>query len=162
MKKTIVLAFVLAAISGLLVAGVAFAQDENPPFGDRGPRDGTGLLHEYMSEAMAKALGLTAGELETRHAAGETFYDIATEKYLTADEIRTLMQDARTSALEAAVADGVLTQEQVDQMQARGGSRGGKNGGPGMGVCDGSGQFEGSGSRGGGRGQGRNLTTTTP
>jgi len=159
MKKTIVLAFVLAATLGLLVAGVAFAQDENPPFGDRGPKDGTGLLHDYMSEAMAQALGLTADELEAAHDAGKTFYDIAIENGIE-EELRTLMQDARTSALEAAVSDGAITQEEVDQMKTRGGGRGGKRGGPGKGACDGSGQFEGSGFRGGGRGQGGNLPTT--
>ena len=37
MKKTFVIAFVLAAMVGLLAAGVAFAQDDTPPFGDLAP-----------------------------------------------------------------------------------------------------------------------------
>lgn len=151
MKKTIILAFVLAATLGLLVAGVAFAQDENPPFGDRGPRDGTGLLHDYMSEAMAEALGISVDDLAASHDAGETFYDLAIAKGYSVEEIYTLMQDARVSALNDAAKDGIITQEQADWMNSRGKRHGGM-GGFGNGTCDGSGQFGGQGMHGGGYG----------
>ena len=151
MKKTLLVAFVLAATIGLLVAGVAFAQDENPPFGDRGPKDGTGLLHDYMSEAMAKALGVSVDDLAASHDAGETFYDLAIAKGYAGEEIYTLMQDARISALNDAAKDGVITQEQAEWMNSRGGHRGGM-GGFGNGTCDGSGQFGGQGMRGSGNG----------
>ena len=157
MKKTFVIAFVLAAMVGLLAAGVAFAQDENPPFGGRAPKDGSGLLHDYMSEAMADALGMTAEELQASHDAGEYFYDLALAQDFTEDEISTLMQDARATALDAAAADGVITQEQADAMKERGTGRGSR----GSGICDGSGTFDRSGARGGrqgGRGAGVGAT----
>jgi hypothetical protein len=153
MKKTFVIAFVLAAMVGLLAAGVAFAQDDNPPFGDRGPKDGSGLLHDYMSEAMADALGMTVEELQASHDAGGNFSDLALAQDLTEEELSALMQDARTTALDAAAKDGVITQEQADLMKERGAGRGGS----GNGVCDGSGAFDRSGARGGrqgGRGTG--------
>ena len=126
MKKTFMLAFVLAAVTGLIFAGSAFAQGNTPPtFGNRGPADGTGLLHDYMSNAMAEVLGVSVEELQASHDAGETFYDFALASGYTADEITLLMQDARTSALNAALADGVITQEQFDFMQSRGAGRGG-------------------------------------
>jgi len=163
MKKTFMIAFVLAAVAGLIVAGSAFAQGDTPPtFGDRGPADGTGLLHDYMSNAMAQALGLSVEEFEARHDAGETFFDIAFAEGFTAEETPTLMQNARTSALDVAGKDGVITQEQVEWMQSRGFGRGGnmgENGDFGSGVCDGSGQFEGSSMRGSGHG-GRWQSTT--
>ncbi len=152
MKKTFVIAFVLAAMVGLLAAGVAFAQDDNPPFGDRGPKDGSGLLHDYMSEAMADALGITVEELQASHDAGEKFSDLALAQGLTVEELSTLMQDARATALDAAVQDGVIAQEEADFMKERGAGRGGR-GGSGKGVCDGSGQFDRSGARGGRQGQ---------
>ena len=150
MKKTLVMAFVLAAVAGLLVASSAFAQSDNPPFaGDRGPKDGSGLLHDYMSAAKADALGISVEKLQASHDAGESFYDLAAASGLGEDEIRTLVQNARTSALEAAVADGVITQEQVDEMQSRGGKRGGR------GACDESRSEtrQGSGQNQGGRWQ---------
>lgn len=160
MKKLIVIAFVLAAAFGLLVAGVAFAQGENPPFGGRGPGDGSGLLHEYMQKAMADAVGLSVEEFESRHDAGETFYQIALSKGYAVEEIPALMQDARNAALDAAAKDGVITQAQADWMKSRGFGRGGMMGGfGGNGTCpmyDGDeapygGQF-GPGMMGGGRG----------
>ncbi|MBT4419343.1 MAG: hypothetical protein HOC81_03940 [Candidatus Marinimicrobia bacterium] len=156
MKKTFVMAFMLAAVAGLVFAGAAFAQDDNPPFvGDRGPRDESGLLHDYMSVAMADALGMTVEELEASHDAGEYFYDLALASDLSEEEISALMLDARTSALDAAAKDGVITQEQADWMKDRGAGRGGMRGG--SGVCDGSGLEDGAAggmSRGGGQGQG--------
>ena len=44
-------------------------------------------------------------------------------------EMQTMMQDARTAALGAALAEGAITQEQFENMQARGGRRGGHGGG---------------------------------
>jgi hypothetical protein len=166
MKKTIlIVALTLLALAALSV-GVAFAQDENPPFGGRGPADGSGAIHDYMGQAMADALGLSVSEFETRHDAGETFYDIASAQGFTTEEIPALMQDARTAALDAAAKDGVITQEQADWMQSRGSGRGnmmGGRGGYGDGECpmyDGDevpsgGQF-GPGMTGGGRWQQNN------
>lgn len=152
MKKNILIAFVVAALAGLLVAGVAFAQDDNPPvmpFGDRGPRDGSGTLHNYMSEAMADALGMTVEELEASHEAGEYMYDIAEAQGLSVDDLFALMQDARTAALAAALEDGVMTQDQFEFMQSRGGMGHGGYGG-GRGACDGTGvrPFDGTGFQG--------------
>ena len=155
MKKTIVIAFVLAAALGLLVAGVAFAQDEIPPFGGRGPGDGSGQLHDYMEKALADAVGLSVSEFETRQDAGETFYQIAISEGYTAEEIPALMQGAHTAALDAAAKDGVLTQEQADWMKSRGFGRGGMMGGYGgygNGACPMN--EDGTGFQGFGPGQG--------
>ena len=160
MKKTILIAFVIAAAVGLTVASVALAQNETPPFGGRSPGDGSGLIHEYMEKAMAEAVDLSLSEFDARHAAGETFYQIALSEGYAAEEIHTLMQDARTAALDAAAKDGIITQEQADWMKSRGFGHGGMIGGYGKGVCpmyeDGAGfQGFGPGQRmmfGGGRG----------
>ena len=159
MKKTFVIAFVLAAMVGLLAAGVAFAQDDTPPFGDLAPRDGTGLLHDYMSAAIADSLGMTVEELLASHDDGKYFYDLALEQGFTVAEFSTLMQNVRITALDAAAKDGVITQGQADLMKERGAGRGGR-GGSGNGVCDGSGAFDRSGTRGGrqgGRGAGAGV-----
>jgi len=134
MKKTIiVVALVGVVVLALGAAGFAYAQDDDPvtPFGrggwaGHGPGmmawtgDGeSGPMHETMQTAIAGAFGLTAEELEAAHDAGKTAWDFAQEQGLTEEEFSTLMFDARNAAFKQAVADGTITQEQVDWMQSR-------------------------------------------
>ncbi len=166
MKKSILIGLTIAAVAGLLVVGAVFAQGDNPPFG-RGMGDGAGTLHEYMEKAMADAVGLSVEDFEARHDAGETFYDIAISKGFAAEEIPALMQSARDAALDAAAADGVISQEQATWMKSRGFGHGGMGYGSGtyQEDCpmygDGS-YFQGhgpgmmNGTRGGGRWQSQN------
>jgi hypothetical protein len=94
---------------------------------------GEGLLHDYMVETFADQLGVSVDEINERLASGERVVDIALEKGLTVEEFRALMVDARAQALDQALADGVITQEQADWMKTRGagmsGARGGMRGG---------------------------------
>jgi len=129
MKKMILVLTLALLAAGAFGVGAAFAQDEQPPL----PAGGSGYLHPYMTQAMADSLGLTVDEFDARRATGETVYSIALAQGLPADEIPALMQEARASALDAAVADGLLTQEQADWMKTRGSGRGGMMGGYGPG-----------------------------
>jgi hypothetical protein len=168
MKKTLFIALVLAAVAGLAVAGVAYAQGSQPtgglsaPGAEYGPmisQDQEGPLHEYMLAAMAEALGIPATDLETRLANGETFYQIALAEGIAADDIPALMQTARSQALAAALADGTITQEQANWMQAHAfghggygqGMRLGQGLGAGQGACGGTGVPVGTGMQRGRR-----------
>jgi hypothetical protein len=162
MKKTLLIVTLLVIALGALGVGTVAAQEGQPPYGQkRGVADSTGLLHDYVEEAMAETVGLTVSAFEARHDAGETFYQIALAEGFTADEIPALMQEARSNALDTAVKDGVISQEQADWMGSRGFGRGGMNGFGGYGngtcpMCDGDavpngGQF-GPDAMGGGRG----------
>jgi len=156
MEKTLLIALVLAAVAGLAVADVAYAQVPQPTGGPSAPGAGygpmmsqgqEGPLHEYMLSAMAEALGIPAADLETRLANGETFYQIALAQGIAADEIPALMQTARSQALAAALADGIITQKQADWMQAHAFGRGGygQGMGPGQGLGAGQGACGGTG-----------------
>jgi len=82
-----------------------------------GMMNGTyGPMHEYMVNTLAEALGLTPEELQSRIDAGETMWDVALAQGLSEEEISILMQSAHNLAIEKAVADGVITQEQADWM----------------------------------------------
>jgi hypothetical protein len=152
MKKLLIVgAVVLVTLVALGVAGLAYAQSQNPPTpapegntqytpgmmggwrGMMGWRQGYrqgmmngyrrgfaqgayGPMHDYMIAALAGKLGLTVDELNAKIANGERPYDIALSKGLTEDQVRELMEQAHDEALQAAVAAGVLTQEQVDRM----------------------------------------------
>ncbi len=105
-----------------------------------------GPLHDYMVNAMASALGISAADFEARRDAGATAYQIALNSGISADKIPALLADARLKALDAAVADKVISQAQADWMGSRGA-------GMGSGNCNGTGQPVGSGMRAGGRWQ---------
>ena len=77
-----------------------------------------GPMHESMITAFAEALDLTPEELETRHDAGETLWEIAEAEGMSAEEIQELMFSAHDTALEDAVANGAMTAEQAEWMDA--------------------------------------------
>jgi len=87
-----------------------------PMMGMRGDEE-FGPMHEEMIAALAEKLGLTEAELTERLEAGDTPLQIAEEKGYSQDEFFTLMQEARDLALDKAVANGDLTQEQADLMK---------------------------------------------
>jgi hypothetical protein len=115
-------------------------------------QQGSGLLHDYMLAGFAAVFDMDVTELEARHDAGETMYDIATSLGYTQEQFTELMVTVRTDAINQALADGVLTQEQADWMLSRLTQR--AQGGFGDGTCTGSCQMGGRGGRGGGFGGG--------
>ena len=138
-KLTLALVIVATLVAALLTTGQAFAQGTTPPnpqapgtgygngggpMGGRGMRGGgmvgNGILHDAMIAVYAQELGISVDDLNTRMTNGETMAQIATEKGLTVEEFRTLMVDARSQAIDQAVKDGTLTQEQADWMKQRG------------------------------------------
>ena len=140
----IVVVAVLAVSLG--IAGFAYAQTPTPAtpvpgtgygsgmMGGRGPRGGmmganaagtqTGFLHDDMVAAFAEKLGLSVDELNTRLANGETMAQIAASEGQTADQFRTLMSEVRSQAIDQAVKDGELTQQQAEWMKQRGSGHG--------------------------------------
>ena len=144
MNKKMVFGMVLV-VAALAVSsvGVAFAQGPQAgvPAG-RGPLGQGGVegpLHDYMINAMADALGIAPSDFEARHDAGQTAYQIALDLGISADKIPALLSGARAAALDKAVADGVITQQQADWMKSRGA-------GMGTGNCTGNGQGMGPGA----------------
>lgn len=156
MKKTsILVALAVLLIGGFALLAVpqpAYAQTEPPADptvqapGPRGPRGG-GYLQEYMQAAIAEKLGLTVEELEAKKAEGVTVLQLMQEKNLSVEEFQTLMFEARTQAIDDALAAGAITQEQADWMKTN------------------SPMFNGTGSRGAGprmgRGRGAGMGTGT-
>jgi hypothetical protein len=97
-----------------------------------------GLLHDEMIAVFAEELGISADDLNARLAAGETMVQIAASTGLTAEQFSALMIDVRGQAIDQAVKNGTLTQEQADWMkqrgagQAMGGGRGMRGTGQGL------------------------------
>lgn len=140
MKKILIGVAVLGiAILTFSAVGYVFAQTQTPPepqypygpgmmggyghgmmgrgSGWMGNVDREGPMHEAMVAALADALGLSPEEIEARHDAGETMWEIAAAEGLSSDEIRQVMDSAHDAALEDAVTNGWLSPEQAEWME---------------------------------------------
>ena len=94
-------------------------------------------LKDYIDREaiMAEALGMSAEELEAALADGTRMRDLLDELGLDSATVREAMQEAHAAAIQQAVEDNVITQEQADQLQdgpGKGGF-GGRRGGRGFG-----------------------------
>jgi hypothetical protein len=138
--------FVVVLIGALLGGAAVFAQDEAPAqpatgngtFGRGAGRgaSGAGLLaaDEVVHQAMADALGISVETLDAEMAAGKSLVVIAAEQGVDIGVVRDAMEAARAGALEQAVAEGLITQEQANWMQNQGNrGRAGAAGGPHLG-----------------------------
>jgi hypothetical protein len=150
--KKIILTMVLVAVVAVTLASVGMANAQGPAqtsgtgtglTGGRGSRGGSSggnamvdesILHDYLIAAYAQKLNIPAADLETRLNNGETMAQIAVAQGFTIEQTRTLMVEARTQAIDQALKDGKLTQEQADWMkqistrQMAGGQTGGGRG----------------------------------
>jgi hypothetical protein len=174
MKKGLIIGgVVFAVLIALGIVGYGYAQAQSIPdtFNGYGQGYGRGMmggyagrggmmggwgdgeygpLHTYMIEAIASEFGLTPTAVEDLHDQGKTLWEYAQEQGLTQEQFRDKMVAARTSALDKAVAAGVITQAQADWMVERMGQM--WEYGAGSGPCHGGGRF-------GGRGPGWNSNT---
>ena len=133
MKKWIIAGSLVVALAVVAVfgwVGVAYAQSQQPPTPGQGygyggmmgggygmmGNGGYGPMHQYMVDALATALNLTPEQLQTRIDNGDTPYQIAQSQGLSQEQIQQVIEDAHDQALDQAVKDGALTQEQADWM----------------------------------------------
>ena len=123
---------------------------------------------EDAQAVIAEALGLTVEELAAAHEDGTRLPELADEQGVDMETVMTAVSDARTAAFEQAVADGLLTQEQADQLLSQRGPRFGGHGGHGgpRGGGPRGGGFQGGGPQGGqgqgGSGNGNFTPNTAP
>jgi len=134
-KETYMSGFFKVGVVGLLVVGAlavvlvgsALAQEPTPPdpldkqFGDWG-RGGLGPFggdRWMMFDTTAEVLGLTPEELFAELHAGKTLAEVAEAQGVELEAVQDALQAARVEAIEKAVEDGTLTQEQADRMLNR-------------------------------------------
>lgn len=109
-------------------------------------------LQSYLDRdaIMAEALGISVADLEQARADGKPMAVVIYELGLDRATVRTNMQAAHEAAIQRAVTDGVITQEQADEiLNGRGGGFGGPGGFGQFGGGRGFGRQGGSGGRGG-------------
>lgn len=101
---------------GGMMGGYGYGYGYGGMMGGSGLGRGAGIMHDYMISAFAKAIGLTVEEVDTRLAKGETFKEIAIAQGTAEADLPALANQVRKAALDQAVADGIITQAQADQM----------------------------------------------
>jgi hypothetical protein len=101
---------------------------------------------EAQRAALAEALGITLEELEAANEDGLHIWDLVEERELDVATVQQAVEAARAAAIEAAVDQGLITQEQADEWGTRPGGPGfggpghhGRGGGPGCGFGPGPG-----------------------
>ncbi|MGC9348424.1 MAG: hypothetical protein ACP5JG_09830 [Anaerolineae bacterium] len=79
-------------------------------------------LMDYLNRdsLLAAALGMTVEELQAAYEEGKTLSTLLEDRGLDAVTVRDRLMTAYEEALAQAVADGVITQEQADEMASRG------------------------------------------
>jgi hypothetical protein len=80
------------------------------PFGGRE----AGIFQKYMEPALAEALGVSVEELQSMKKEGLNLKDYADEQGMTDEELNEMMVEVYTNAINAALKDGAITQEQAD------------------------------------------------
>ena len=143
MKKIFVAVLIVMLALGVF-ASVANAQTI---------QQNTGLLHDYMEKALAEKLGVPLATVEAKFDAGKTLYQIALDNGIAQADLPAFMLEVRTTAIKAALADGVITQTQADRSLQSGGhgmGQGMMRGGTGAGPCGGTGIPVGTGMQRGG------------
>ena len=154
MKKILTPILLLVVVTlALSTTSVAYAQEGQPTGSSRGlaMMNGDGPLHDYMIQAYADTLGLSFDQIKARLESGETVFQIALSLGFPAEQIPTLLRNARAEALQAAIADGVIVQAQADRMMQRGNDRGVNSSAYGQGPCGGTSQPIGQGMKRGRR-----------
>lgn len=138
MKRLLIVAVLAVAISALLVGAAFAAGPVNPtaqgygpgagvaatgvcPMGNtpgtmRGGMMGRGAAWAGQPDAVAELLGLTAEEIQAERQAGKSLVEIAASKGVSEDTLVDTILSAKKEILAGLVADGKLTQEQMDLM----------------------------------------------
>ena len=124
------------------------------PFNGEGP--GRNLVDaNVMHAAIAEALGISVEELEAARAEGTSLVELAAELGVDVETVRAAMEAVRIDAINQALADGVISEEQAEWLLSRpvfglgNGSFGGPGAGNGEGPMGGRGPCNGDGPRGG-------------
>jgi hypothetical protein len=129
--------------------------------GRGGNANGNNVVHTYLEEAFAKALGMTIADFDTQEAAGNSWLQIATAQGKTETEAQALLETAYSNAIAQALTDGKITQATADTLKAAAAPTIANVGVPGHGQPGGAGTGQLGGHGGYGHGKNNDSTSAT-
>jgi hypothetical protein len=91
---------------------------QEPPEWRDGPVMDREALHDWMQAAIAEALGMTVDELEAQMDIEGGPIGVALAQGLSLDEAQTLLEEAHRSAIQEAVAQGLIDEDQAESLLA--------------------------------------------
>jgi len=126
LSKVVAVLGVLAVMGlvSLYTVGTVYAQDPTPPPSAPQGRWGAAwgrICHGagVVSEAVTKLLGMTPDQIYAERSAGKTLADIAEDQGVSEQQMIDAIVAAQKEAIDQAVKDGRMTQDQADWMMAR-------------------------------------------
>ena len=73
--------------------------------------------YDYVESVLKNNLGMTDEEITAGLNSGKTMYDLAEEKGMTEDQFKAALLEERNKAVDKAVADGTITNEEGDSLK---------------------------------------------
>ncbi|HEY5525288.1 MAG TPA: hypothetical protein VIK26_08140 [Clostridium sp.] len=115
--KKLILALAMTVVLGLGVTAYASTESTNATHQRSGARAGLGMVtggkgYDYVESVLKDNLGMTDEEITAGINSGKTMYALAEEKGMTVDQFKAALLEERNKAVDKAVADGTITNEE--------------------------------------------------
>jgi ribosomal protein S20 len=122
-KRNIISALALTMTIGIGATAYAASISDNTNITSPNQRLGLGRItsmrgYDYTSTILKDKLGLTDEEITTARNSGKTIYDLALEKGISQEEIKSALLEEKAKAIDAAVTKGTITKEEGDALKA--------------------------------------------
>jgi len=115
-------AIIAVGVLALFTVGSVYAQGPNPPLPEAPLGNAWGRVCNgagVVSEAIASLLGMTPEEIYAERSNGKTLSDLAAANGITDQQLIDAIVEGRSEAINQALTDGQITQEQADWMLER-------------------------------------------
>lgn len=122
-KRSIISALALTMTIGIGATAYAASTSDSTNITTSNQRLGLGRItsmrgYDYTSTILKDKLGLTDEEISTARNSGKTIYDLALEKGVSQEEIKSALLEEKAKAIDAAVTKGTITKEEGDALKA--------------------------------------------
>ncbi len=133
MKKNMLFVSIGIVVALVAALGVSAVLAQSTDGGERPDSEVRDAIHEAVHTAIADALNMSVEDLEAAKEDGQRLPEIAEAQGVEIETVKAAAEAAKEEAVNQAVADGTLTQEQADHIlsgECRGGRgrRGSENG----------------------------------
>ncbi|MCM8711678.1 hypothetical protein M2651_11690 [Clostridium sp. SYSU_GA19001] len=120
-KKSVISALVLTMAIGMGATAYAASADTTSA-GTTGQRLGLGRItsmrgYEYITNILKSKLGLSDAEITNSTNSGKTLYNLAIEKGMTQEQLKTALLEERTKAIDEVVVKGTITKEEGEKLK---------------------------------------------
>ena len=117
-SKKLIIALTMTITMGLGVTAYASTESTNATH----PKAGLGMVtgmrgYDYVESVLKNKLGMTDEEITAGLNSGKTMYTLAEEKGMTEDQFKTALLAEKTKAVDKAVSDGNITNEEGDSLK---------------------------------------------